>query len=265
MTARTPLDPAALRAGLPGREVHAPAATGSTNADALARAAAGAAGGTVVATAEQRAGRGRMNRAWVAPPGATIALSVLLRPIGVPPARLGLLPLVAGLAVRDALAGLGVAAELKWPNDVLVGGRKICGILVEAASLEPPALVVGIGVNVDLAEAELPVPHATSLRLLGHREVDREALAAAIVAALDARVARWGADAAALLADYRGACATIGRRVRAELPDGSAIAGTATAVLGDGELEIRGADGARHALTAGDVTHLRGAGGYGGR
>src|SRR5699024_10764489 len=134
----------------------------------------------------QTAGRGRLSRSWTAPAGASIAVSALFRPEGVPPEDLGLLSLVAGLAVVDMVrdeagllgddAGEGPEVGLKWPNDVLLGGCKLCGILVEAASIAPPALVVGIGVNVDLREDELPVPHATSLALARASNLDRTKL-----------------------------------------------------------------------------------------
>src|SRR5216683_4439189 len=124
---RPPLDAAALNSSAvrPGglwRAVQVTARTGSTNADLLERARDGASEGLVLAAEEQTSGRGRMGRAWVSPPGTALTFSVLLRPAGVPPARRGWLPLLAGVAVATAVRAVsGVGARLKWPNDVLVG------------------------------------------------------------------------------------------------------------------------------------------------
>src|SRR5690348_13575860 len=176
-----PLDAAALRAAVvrPGglwRTVEVTAVTGSTNADLLARAAGGEPEGTVLAAEQQSAGRGRLGRTWVSPPRAAVTFSVLLRPAAVPRARLGWLPLLAGVAVADAVRVVAaVDAQLKWPNDVLAGPGKVGGILAEAAG---DAVVVGIGVNVSTEPAELPPPGpgalaATSLRLEGAASLDR--------------------------------------------------------------------------------------------
>ena len=138
------------------RELEVVGVTGSTNADLLARAADGAPEGTVLAAEEQRAGRGRLGRAWVSPPRAALMFSVLLRPGTVPPARLGWLPLLTGVAVTSAVRAVtAVDAQLKWPNDVLVGASKLGGILAEASG---GAVVVGIGLNVSTEPDELPPP-----------------------------------------------------------------------------------------------------------
>ncbi len=281
---RSPLDSAALRAALPRwRRVLAVESTGSTNVDVTRMVAEGAPDRVALVASEQTAGRGRLSRSWTAPAGASIAASALFRPEGVRPEDLGLLPLVAGLAVVDMVrdvAGLPVAGEgegldddaaarpevgLKWPNDVLLGGRKLCGILVEAASIAPPALVVGIGVNVDLREDELPVPHATSLALAGASNLDRTKLAAGLLDALDRRERQWRFDREAMMADYRATCLTLGTRVRVELPGGGDVVGEAVGILDDGELVVRDGDGVERTVTAGDVRHLRSAdGGYAG-
>lgn len=259
------LDAARMRELLPGWGVVVKPHTGSTNADVLELARAGEPAPAVVATADQRSGRGRMRRVWEAPAGANIALTVLLRPEGVSVTRLGLLPLVTGLAVRDALrAETDVDAQVKWPNDVLVGGGKVCGILVEAASIEPPVMAVGIGLNVALTREQLPVPHATSLALEGVADPDGDALVAGICRALHDRMTQWRDDAPGLLADFRDACITVGLDVRVELPDGSSFTGRATGVGADGELVVDDGGRERH-ITAGDVNHVRpAAGGYAG-
>lgn len=251
---------------MPDRQITAPYSTGSTNADLLQAAADGAPGGSIVVTSIQNSGRGRMSRPWTAPEHANIAFSALLRPDGVPLTRIGLVPLVCGLSVVDAVKKVtGVRAQLKWPNDVLVDGGKLCGILVEAASLEPPVLVAGIGLNIDLTEEELPVPHATSLRLQGAGDVVKEDLVVALAEALDARVEQWRTDINGFMEEFRRTCVTIGLEVRVELPNGAEILGTATSVLSDGELEVIDESGVRHTVTAGDVRHVRPrSGGYGG-
>ena len=159
------LDAARLNGALapwPGlwREVRVVEETGSTNADLLAEAQAGAREGLVLVAEEQTAGRGRMGRRWISPPRRALTFSVLLRP-AVPAGLLSWVPLLAGVAVASALEyTAGVDARLKWPNDVLVDGAKIAGILAERWG---SAVVVGTGINVLQQRGELPVPTATSL------------------------------------------------------------------------------------------------------
>src|SRR5581483_5281367 len=220
----TTLDAERLRAALAPRwaRVDVVPETASTNADLLVDAAAP--DRTVLAAEHQVAGRGRFDRDWSSPPGSGLTFSVLLRP-DVPLPRWGWLPLLAGVALHEAVtATTGVATSLKWPNDLLAGpdGGKLAGILAQTSGA---AVVVGIGLNVHAGRAELPVPTATSLALAGAGEVDRTDLLAAVLTRLDARVAQWadcGGDAAAcgLAAAYRAACATLGRPVRVTLGDG---------------------------------------------
>src|SRR6478735_7289277 len=152
----------------PGRlftGVRAVASTGSTNADLAAEARAGAPSGTVLIADHQSTGRGRFTRRWEASPGASVAVSVLLRAGDVPVARWPWLPLVTGVAVADGLrAAAGIEAAVKWPNDVLIDDRKVCGILAERVD---DAAVIGMGINTTLTEDELPVATATSLALAG--------------------------------------------------------------------------------------------------
>ena len=162
---RPVLDAARLNIALgspPGlwREVRVVEETGSTNADLLAQARSGAGEGLVLVAEAQTSGRGRMGRRWISPPRRSLTFSVLLRP-AVPAGRLGWLPLLAGVAVASALQQTaGVDARLKWPNDVLVDGAKIAGILAERWT---NAVVIGTGINVLQHRGELPVPTATSL------------------------------------------------------------------------------------------------------
>ena len=267
---RTPLDAPALRAAVirPGGlwcAVDVTAVTGSTNADLLARAAGGEPEGAVLAAEQQSAGRGRLGRTWISPPRAALTFSVLLRPTAVPRSRLGWLPLLAGVAVAAAVRDVAaVDAQLKWPNDVLVGPGKLGGILAEASG---EAVVVGIGVNVSTEPAELPPPGpgalaATSLRLEGAASLDRERLLAGILAGLERRYRAWcqvfgDSERSGLRAEYTGRCGTVGRRVRVELPGGRLLDGLAAGVDADGRLLVSVPPHADLPVAAGDVVHLR--------
>lgn len=237
-------------------------ATGSTNADLLAAAADGAPDRTVLVAERQHAGRGRLARSWVSPEGSGLTVSVLLRPEGVPASRFGWLPLLAGLALFDTVRGVStVACGLKWPNDLLVGsgGRKAAGILAEVTDPLRPAVVVGIGVNV--SAAPLDQPGATSLHDEGI-EIGRTELLVALLRRLSEREAVWRAgrgdpDSTRLRADYRAGCASLGGRVRVELPGGAVHTGIAEDVDRDGRLLLLDDAGRRRAVAAGDVVHLR--------
>jgi len=245
--------------------------TGSTNADLLAAAARGAGERALIADV-QDAGRGRLDRRWEAPVGASLLMSVLIRPpfpIGGPQ----LLGVALGLAAHDAIAELtGVEVGLKWPNDVVTvdrgdadGGppadRKLGGLLAELATDAagtPSAAVLGIGVNVAWPEGfpdEL-ASTAASLDQLGAR-VDRVDLARAILGHLDARGRLLDERTIdALIGDYRRRCVSIGRSVRVELPDAE-LTGTAVDVAGDGSLLVEDHEGRTRTVRTGDVVHLR--------
>ena len=239
----------------PWRRIDVVEETGSTNADLLARAAAGEdIDGAVLIAESQTAGRGRHGRSWSTPPRSQIALSAGIGVGAVPSEAWGWLPLLTGVAVVDALAEVtAVKAGLKWPNDVLVGTGKLAGILAEVAAPEP-VVVVGLGLNV----TEAPDPVATSLSML-NVAVDRTVLAEAVLRHLATRIDSWrtaaGADAA-LAADYRARSVTIGNRVRADLPGDRAVEGVASHVDELGRLHIdTGAEPVT--VSAGDITHLR--------
>jgi BirA family biotin operon repressor/biotin-[acetyl-CoA-carboxylase] ligase len=250
---------AALTAGGGWRSVEVVDETGSTNADLAERARRGERAGLVLVTDHQVAGRGRLGRTWTAPAGSSVALSVLLRPER-EPAAWTWLPLLAGLAVADGLRALaGVPAELKWPNDVLVDGAKICGILAERVDGPTgPACVLGLGVNVHLTAVQLPVPTATSLALLrpDHR-VARTQVIIAVLAELAGLYRRWneGGDAE-LAAAYVARSATIGRRVTVHGGDRTSTTGEAVGVDAAGRLRVRTPAGVQ-TFAAGDVHHLR--------
>lgn len=265
------LDAETLRAKLvapagPYAALDVVASTGSTNADLL-MAAPGAADRTVLLAEEQTAGRGRRARSWVSPPETGLYLSVLLRPTGVPPARLGSLTLVAGVALIRTARHAGVMAALKWPNDLLAGASmaKCAGVLAEVASGEEPAVVVGIGLNVGRLPEVPPGPGglaATSLAQEGGAD-DRTEVALALLCAFDEVERSWrgaGGDlvTSGVLAEYRSHCVTLGRRVRVELAGAQEAEGMAVDVDLDGQLLID-VDGDVRPVSAGDVVHLRGA------
>ncbi len=279
---RVPLDAAVLRAeligsGLGWRQLDVVAETGSTNADLLARAAAGIdIDGAVLIAEHQTAGRGRHDRGWSTAPRAQITMSVGVRVADVPAAGWGWLSLATGVAIVDAVAPLlevtGAEAGLKWPNDVLAGPPnsrgKLAGILAEVAR---PVLVVGVGLNVTQAPEEVEGTGATSLFDLGVPAPDREQLVRRLLRELGARIAAWRATRGAdlqLAADYRARSLTIGSRVRAELPGGKDVVGTASGVDAWGRLcleteratgGLTGEDqhGQTVVVSAGDVVHLR--------
>lgn len=236
------------------------ATTGSTNADLAAAARTGAASGAVVVSAHQSTGRGRFDRVWEAPPDTSVAVSVLLRPrVGME--RWGWLSALAGMAVTDALRLVaGLEAGLKWPNDVLVGGRKICGILSEAVPTDAgPAAVVGMGINVALTRDELPVPTATSVRLEGS-DAAASALVAGVLASLDRWYTVWegesGGASRALADAYRERCLTLGQEVAVHVAPDLVVTGVAVDVDDRACLVVRTPTGSR-VFAAGDVVHLR--------
>jgi BirA family biotin operon repressor/biotin-[acetyl-CoA-carboxylase] ligase len=270
MPTNDPIDLAELRKELirPGglwRKVDLVPETGSTNADLAARARQGESAGTVLITDYQSAGRGRQGRTWTAPPGSGIAMSVLVRPEGIDPSRWTWLSLLAGLAVSDGVRGAAdLPAVLKWPNDVLIADRKVCGILSERVdTAQGPACVVGIGINVSLDETDLPVPTATSLaiaaRQLGGRLPSRTAVIATVLAAFELFYGRWTAQAgddASLAASYAERCDTLGRPVRVLLNEQLSVEGIADRVDREGRLVVR-TDSGPSVYGAGDVIHLQ--------
>lgn len=259
---------AALQTSRLGRRAVCLEWTGSTNSDAAALGREGAEEGTVVIADAQSAGRGRLGRSWVSRPGVNLYMSVLLRP-AIPPARAPQLSLVAGLAVasvlEDVVAGAGGAvldARIKWPNDVLVGGRKICGILteIEAEADRVSFIVVGIGVNLN-CDADAFPPElrdiATSARLAGGARVDRTLFAARLLAELERLYDRFLADGfSALCATWNARAALIGSAVTVS-GAGEDVSGTCIGIDADGALLVDAGHGPRRVL-AGDVTIVEG-------
>jgi BirA family transcriptional regulator, biotin operon repressor / biotin---[acetyl-CoA-carboxylase] ligase len=286
-----PLDAAALRRALVvdhglWTALDVVEQTGSTNADLVAAARAGAPEGRVLVAEHQYAGRGRAGRRWSTPPYAALAVSVLLRPgagsgdgpaaaagaaagaghrPSVPAGRWGWLPLLGGVALVDAVGEVtGLGARLKWPNDVLVDGGKCAGILAESTG---EAVVLGIGVNVTQGAGDLPSPEpdavpATSLALAGADRPDREALLRALLRRLADWYNRWcaaagDADGCGLRAAYLAGSATVGATVRMLLPGGGELTGEAVTVGPDGRLVLRTPDGEPRTVSSGEVVHLR--------
>lgn len=227
-----------------GCRIHAHGEVSSTQTVLAALASEGAPEGTVATARHQTGGRGRRGRCWWDAPGESLLLSILLRP-PIPPARVPQLSLVAGLAITDALeVGAGVKARIRWPNDVLVEGQKICGILAETMSVDAARVghvILGIGLNVNQTAfpGELE-DRATSLRLVTGWAHEPDRLLSTALEALDRRYQAWLAGGFARLRDeWRGRSRTIGERVRT--PDGRF--GVAVDVAEDGALLVDVGDG----------------------
>lgn len=274
---RPPLDADALvealtRGATVWREVRLLESAPSTNAVATEAARAGAGEGLVVVADHQTAGRGRLDRAWTTPPGTALTFSIVLAPHGVPLPRWPWLPLLTGIAVAEGVRrATGVDAVLKWPNDVLVEsaspgagpGGKLAGILVERVERPTGAVaVVGVGINVGARADELPVPSATSLLLEGADPTapDRTVVLREVLRTLEALYLQWHAEQGdpgrGLHASYVRRCASLGRDVHVDLPDGSTFAGHAEAVDADGALVVTSGS-VRRTFRAGDVVHAR--------
>jgi BirA family biotin operon repressor/biotin-[acetyl-CoA-carboxylase] ligase len=260
---RPPLHVAGLRRALitPDslwRHLDVVQSTGSTNADLRDAAQAGAASGTVLVAEEQTAGRGRLQRTWSAPPRSSLTMSVLLRPPSPSATPLGWVPLLAALAIDDALRTCELSnTRVKWPNDVMVGEGKIAGVLSERVDTDgSAAVIVGMGINVSMRLDERPSPAATSLAILGEM-TDREVLLKAVLRALSARYLQFtSGEVEDLHRTYLERSGTIGQQVLVDLPGGKALTGRATDIDHSGALVIH--DGVqRHLVAAADVTHVR--------
>jgi BirA family biotin operon repressor/biotin-[acetyl-CoA-carboxylase] ligase len=256
-----------------GRTLVARAEVGSTNDEAWDALAVDAPDGAIVVADAQTRGRGRAGRMWHTAPGKALALSVLLHQ-NCDRRALGLLPLAAGLAVAQALETLGAAPALKWPNDVLLGGRKVAGVLCECRRIQPasgyptappgsaaaPALardaaVVGVGVNVSQAAADFPpeiAGTATSLALAGIA-TDRESVAAAFLDALEVHwIGLQAGGRTELLAAWSARADFWGRTVTVRAPAG-VLCGVARALDPAGALVLVLEDGTETAVVAGDL------------
>ena len=255
------------RRALPGffTPLEVVASVPTTMARAAELAGGGAPEGATVVAEEQTQGRGRLGRAWVAPPGSSLLLSVVLRP---PLAReaVWLVVAAAGVALAgavDAVAPGAAPAGLKWPNDLELGGRKAAGLLAEAHldGERLAAVLLGMGVNVGQGPADFPpevAARATSVSLAAGAPVDRaELLAAWADRFLDAYRRLCAGQPGQVLVAYRERLVTIGRRVRAERLGSDPVVGTAVDLTATGGLVVQTASGSRVEVLAGDVHHLR--------
>ena len=254
-------------------------ATGSTNADLLRAVTVEpkAWQDLAVLTAEhQTAARGRLDRTWEAPERSSVLVSIVLRPVNaegrpLPTQTYSWLSLLAALALRDALLETaGLRADVKWPNDVLVRGRKIAGILAQLGPMgdgSVPPVILGTGLNVTLTESELPVPTATSVQLEGAETVDRTALLKSYLSrfcTLYRSFCNADGDPTAGLAGgpslhkrVEAVMVTLGQQVRAHLPGDHEIIGHASRLDDSGSLLVVDSSAREHVVTAGDVVHLR--------
>lgn len=253
---------AALRTRGLGRSLIARSEVPSTNDLAWDTLAAGAPEGTVVVADAQSRGRGRGGRSWSTPAGLGLALSVAVVP-GCDPGAIGTLPLIAGLALARGLDTLGARADLKWPNDLLLGGRKTAGILCESrrgpgASALGDATVIGVGVNVLHSREQFPPElreRATSLAIEGVA-TSREAVAAAFLNQLEPLLqALEDGGPEPLLEAWRARAAFFGASVRVRTPAGE-LEGIARALDARGALLVEDAGGRVHTVLAGDVEPL---------
>lgn len=235
--------------------------TDSTNTQALLLARGGAAEGTVVLAERQTAGRGRMDRTWHSPPGAGIYLSVILTP-RVSPSRLPGITLVAAVAGAESLKeSTRVSVDIKWPNDLLLNGRKICGILTELHSREDgsPIVIVGIGINVNTPRDMFPEDIANTASSI-MIETGREASRKDIVSSLLGHFERWyriytEGGFAVILDRWKAYSGIIGRRIRVE-QEGARTEGTVLDIDISGALIIHDDAGLRHSICSGDIVYV---------
>jgi BirA family biotin operon repressor/biotin-[acetyl-CoA-carboxylase] ligase len=211
--------------------------------------------GTVILADYQRAGRGRRDRSWMAPPGSSLLLSILLR--ATPDVRLTDAVAVAALAACDAIRDVtGLQAPVKWPNDILVDGRKVCGILAELATRPGAAkLIVGLGMNVNFDPSDVPdlPPATTSLQQASGRTVSREELAAALFNGFDLWYGYLTREPETVFGAWASRLDTIGRPVLVSDIRGT-WQGMATGVQRDGALLVRDSEGTTHGIYAADIS-----------
>jgi len=234
--------------------------TSSTNDDIRVMAEAGAPEGSFVTAEVQMAGRGRRGRSWFGQRGDSLMVSLLLRP-PVPPAKCGLLPLLTAVAARGALAEMGVeGVGIKWPNDLILDGRKLAGILCEISSdFESVShAVIGLGMNVNTLEETFPEDVrnvACSLRTVTGRAWPRAEILERYLRQMDAYLREaWRGDFTRMLTDWRAGSVTLGRTIEVTLPDGSRMRGRALEVDDSGALIFQPAGGALRHLTSGEVS-----------
>jgi BirA family transcriptional regulator, biotin operon repressor / biotin---[acetyl-CoA-carboxylase] ligase len=258
-----------------GQHLHIHQILTSTNSEAMTLAQNGAEDGTVVAAESQSAGRGRHARTWFSPPGLNLYCSIIVRGLGRGLSLadwLSWVPLTTALAAAEAVQTVAsTSLALKWPNDLLLGERKVGGILCESSLTVPdnPIVVIGIGLNVNVPGELFPDelrPIATSLFESSHQLIDRNRLLAQLLLELEQSLDELRDQGSSrLLQAYVRRCTTLGRQVRVILGADEELLGTAVAITADGTLQVRpsmetsGADKAPLIdVRAGDVIHVRG-------
>jgi len=207
--------------------------------------------GDVFVTEFQSAGRGRLDRTFEAPQSSALLFSAYFEPKK-NKSEWSAIPLLAGLSVTNALKKIDpkIKTTLKWPNDLLIGDRKVAGLLVEAKS---GGVIIGIGLNISMTKSELPVPTATSLTLESFEELDRNLILPAILKDLAVTLDLWESGSSLPFEQYRQVSSTIGKEVEVHLPSGETLKSQAMSINEMGELIL--ANGAR--VNVGDVIHLR--------
>ena len=240
------------------RRVYRYETVGSTNTELMALARQGAAEGTVVLAGQQTAGRGRMGRSFQSPAGLGLYGSVLLRSS---PEDAPRIPALAATAVRRAIRrSCGLSCGIKWPNDLVLNRKKLCGILTEleweAESGEFSCVIIGAGINVSQDEADFGpevAPIAISLAQALGTAPDRTELAAQVIRSLNALYDDFPAQNAAYLDHFRRDCLTVGNPIKVIFGAGERI-GTATGISDDFGLTVRWEDGSTETLTSGEVS-----------
>lgn len=242
-----------------GHAVHWHDEVASTNRLLAEMGAAGAPHGTVVAADHQTAGSGKGDRSWFSKPGAGLCLSVLLRP----DSRFEDLPqltLLAAVAMLDALDAVGIdAARVKWPNDILIGGRKVCGILAETGTAADGAVfvVVGVGLNVNLTASDFPPDLrdiATSLAEVAGHPLPRRRIFQGFLAALESWFSIWrGQGFQPVATAWSARSCTLGRRVIFDAAEMSSVTGEAVGLGRDGSLLIRDGNDVTHRFHSGEM------------
>jgi len=224
--------------------------TGSTNSDLAARARRGACPDyTALVALDQGTGKGRLTRTWTTPPGTAVAISVALPLAGT---QWGLVPFAMGVAVERAIADVGIEARLKWPNDVYIGEKKVCGILGEIAE---STVVIGAGINVLQTADTIGFDTGISLTMAG-AHTTREEVAARVLIRLEEALDQLESDPHCLIQAYRAVSATVGKQVRLFLDEHTVVEGKAIDIAEDGQLLVE-IDGHVRPFASGDVYHLR--------
>jgi BirA family biotin operon repressor/biotin-[acetyl-CoA-carboxylase] ligase len=238
-----------------GRDANYIAITTSTMDEARKLAEHGSPNGTVVIAGEQVSGRGRLGRSWLSPEGG-LATSIILRPEA---SSLRLLPAIASVAVHNAAGRMGITTSIKWPNDVLISGKKVCGILIENGFTSGSLIysIIGIGINVNFDATRFPeiAEIATSLSVELGKEVSMAEVALNLYSEMEKLYDRIG-DPDFIIGEWTHHMGTIGRRVTANI-GGRTIEGVAQAVNNDGNLILLLDDGSLSEVVAGDVSNVR--------